>query len=93
MRKSILQDLYFGKIRPWERKRIPTEEYDTLTQKRDDIEAHFKETLSPEEYAKLEEMQDLQSEAELIDNIALFEYSFCLGAMMMIDIFGFKENY
>jgi hypothetical protein len=27
-----------------------------------------------------------------IEDINLFEYGFCMGVLMMIDVFGFKEN-
>lgn len=92
MRESILQDLYFGKIRPWERKRVHTQEYSVLTQKIDDIVVHFKNQLSSEDYARFEEMQDLQAQTEIIDDVDLFEYGFRLGALMMIDIFDFKQT-
>lgn len=48
MRESILHDLYFGRISPWERERIYTQEYSELTKKIDDIVAHFKNLLSSE---------------------------------------------
>lgn len=90
MRESMLHDLYLGRISPWERERIHTREYSELTQKIDDIEEHFKNLLSSEEYARFTEMQNLHSEVELIEDVELFEYSFGLGALMMIDIFRFQ---
>ena len=48
--------------------------------------------LSPEDYAKFEEMQNLRVQTDIIDNVDLFKYSFCLGAMMMMDIFGYAEK-
>ncbi len=92
MKESIIHDLYFGRIRPWERERIHTREYSELIKEIDDIEAHFKNLLSSEEYTRFEEMQDLWAQTGIIDDVTLFEYSFRLGALMMINIFGFKEN-
>ena len=92
MRESILHDLYFGRISPWEREQVHTEKYRVITKKWNDIVAHFKNLLSSEEFARFEEMQSLWAEAEMIDDAALFEYGFRLGALMMIDIFGFKET-
>ncbi len=92
MKESMIHELYFGRISPWERERIHTREYSELNKKIDDIVAHFKNLLSPEEYARFEEMQNLRAQTDIIDDVTLFEYSFRLGALMMIDIFGFKEN-
>ncbi len=92
MKESMIHDLYFGRISPWERERIHTQEYSELTKKFDDIVAHFKNLLSSEEYARFEEMENLRAQTDIIDDVTLFEYSFRLGALMMIDIFGFKEN-
>ena len=88
----MLHDLYYGRISPWERKPIHTQEYSELTQKINCISAHFKNLLSSEEYARFEEMQNLRAQADIIDDVTLFEYSFRLGALMMINIFGFKES-
>ncbi len=92
MKESMIHELYFGRISPWERERIHTREYSELNKKIDDIVSHFKNLLSPEEYARFEEMQNLRAQTDIIDDVTLFEYSFRLGALMMIDIFGFKEN-
>ena len=52
---------------------------------------YYKNRLSPEEYKKFEEMQSLQAQADLIKEEELFEYAFCAGALLMIDVFGNKE--
>lgn len=48
--------------------------------------------LSREEYKKFEEMEDLQAEAGTSEDVSLFEYGFCMGVLMIIDVFGFKES-
>ena len=88
----MLHELYFGNVSPWERKRTYPPEYTEITKKINEIVVHFKQLLSPEEYAKFEEMQNLRVQTDVIDNANLFEYSFCLGALMMMDIFGFKGS-
>jgi hypothetical protein len=87
-----MYDLYYGNLVPWERGRSRDPAYTPITRKVGDIKEHFKELLSPEEYKKFEEMGDLQAEADTIEDINLFEYGFCMGVLMMIDVFGFKEN-
>ncbi|MCI8844407.1 MAG: hypothetical protein HFF08_09885, partial [Oscillospiraceae bacterium] len=47
MRESMLHDLYFGEIRPWERAPVRTREYKELTRKIIDIWEYLKDRLSP----------------------------------------------
>lgn len=88
----MIHDLYFGNFSPWERERTHSREYHTTTQKITHIDEYFKNLLSPEAYAKLAEMQDLQAEIELMDDAELFEYAFCAGAQLMIDIFTYQRQ-
>lgn len=92
MSKSSMYDLYFGNLVPWERGRTQDPAYTPLTRKISDIKKHFEKLLSPEEYNKFEEMGNLQAQCSIIEEVDLFEYSFCMGVLMMIDIFGFKEK-
>ena len=90
----MLKDLYFGEISPWERERecVRTCEYKDLVNKTIAIGEYFKSLLSSEEYAKLEEMKNLQAQIDLIESPDLFEYAFRTGALMMIDIFCCDGN-
>lgn len=88
----MLHELYFGNVSPWERERIRTPEYAALTKKIDDIAMHFKDLLSFEEYEKFEEMQDLRVQADIAEELELFEYAFCTGALLMMEVFGYREN-
>jgi len=90
MRESMLHNLYFGEINPWERAPVRTREYKEITGKIAGIEAHLKSLLSPEDCDKFEEMQNLQARADAIDSTDLFAYAFRTGALMMIDIFGYE---
>lgn len=92
MSKSIMYDLYFGNLVPWERGRSQNPAYTPLSQKVGDIKDHFKKLLSLDEYKKFEEMEDLQADSSTIEDVELFEYGFCMGALTMIDVFSFKES-
>ena len=92
MKESMLQELYYGNISPWERKRIRTHEYKTLTKKMESIVEYFKNLLSLEEYAKLAEMQEVQSKRSIMDELDLFEYAFRTGVLLMVDVFDYEGN-
>ena len=81
MRESMIRELYYGNVSPWERRRVYSPERIALADKIDDIVQHFKNLLSPEEYKKFEEMQDLQAQAGAIQEVELFEYAFCTGVL------------
>ena len=91
MRESMVRELYYGNISPWERKRAYPPERIALTDKIDDIVQHFKNLLSPEEYKKFAEMQEMESQVDVEHAVDLFEHAFCMGVRLMIDIFGYTE--
>lgn len=91
MSKSIMYDLYFGNLAPWERRRAQSPAYALISKKIYDIDEHFQKLLSPEEYKKFEEMQDLKASMDEIENADLFQYALCMGILLMIDVFNFKE--
>ena len=88
----MIHNLYFGNFCPCERERTHAQEYHTTNQKITNIDEYFKNLLSPEAYAKLAEMQDLQAEIESMDDADLFEYAFCAGAQLMMDIFTYQRQ-
>ena len=92
MNKSFMYDLYFGNLVPWERGRAQDPAYNPISQKISDIKLHFKALLSPEEYKKFEEMEHLQTQSGEIEDVDLFEYGLCMGALLMIDVFNFREK-
>lgn len=92
MSKSIMYDLYFGNLVPWERGRAQSPAYAPITSKICDIDEHFQKLLSPEEYKKFEEMQDLRADIGNIEDVDLFEYGLSMGILLMIDVFNFKDK-
>lgn len=92
MRESILYDLYYGRISPWERPRPCTRELKEASSQIVAIEKHFRNTLPPEEYAKIEELQKLRGQIEMIESEDLFEYAFSTGVLMMIDVLNYEGN-
>lgn len=92
MSKSILYDLYFGNLAPWERACPQDPAYKSINRKISDLKVHFRETLSADEYRRLEELDDLKERSGAFDDVDLFEYGLCMGVLLMIEVFHFKEN-
>ena len=89
--RSFLNDLYFGKFIPCERKYTQVAD-DPKMQKIGAIKGYFKNLLSPEDYKKIEEIECLQIQSYALEDVSLFEYGFCAGILMMMDVFNFKEG-
>lgn len=93
MSKSIMYDLYFGNLTPWDRGCPQASVYMSLARKVGDLKNHFKEVLSSEEYEEFEKLEDLQTQAGTIEDADLFEYGFCMATLIMIDVFNFKDTH
>lgn len=92
MSRSLMYDLYFGNLIPWERGRAQDPAYNPLTRKVSDLYTRFQETLSPGESKMFEELGYLQAEMDAIEEVDLFEYALCMGMLIMIEVFAFKEK-
>lgn len=92
MSKSLMHDLYFGNLTPWERGRVQGQGYSSLGDKVSDLITRFQELLSPEEFEKFEEIEDLQAQMGAIEEVDLFQYAFCLGALIVTEVSDFKEK-
>lgn len=92
MSKSFMYDLYFGNLVPWERGRSQDPAYTPINRKISDIKVHFKGLLSPEEYQKFEEMEELKAQSGAIEDVDLFAYGLSMGILLMIDVFNFKDK-
>ena len=88
----ILEDLYFGRISPWERLCPKSEEYKEIGGKISKVREYFEKTLSAEGNEQFEKLQDLLCDSGEIEDICLFEYAFSPGALMMLDVFNFHER-
>ena len=89
---SIMHDLYFGNLVPWERGQPKNPNYKPIARKASEIKEHFNNTLSSEDKKRFEEMQNLVSQYGTMEEVHIFEYAFSMGALMMIDVFNFKEE-
>jgi hypothetical protein len=92
MKNSLMHDLYFGRLVPWERGRSQDPHYTPITRKISGIKDHFKDTLPPEEYKRFEELENLYAQSSSIEDVELFEYGLSMGILLMIEVFGFKEK-
>jgi hypothetical protein len=77
--KPILEELFYGHIRP-------------LNQKISGIKKTLQEKLPAEDYQALEEMLELYCDSGVLESAASFGYGFKLGALMMLEALGNKDE-
>jgi len=88
--KTILEELYDGRILPLERIVPQSPEYRQLDQKISDLSERWREKLSTEDYQSLEALLELHCASGLLEASAAFGYGFKLGALIMLEVLGGK---
>jgi len=89
---SFAKSLYYGQISPWERSRSENPEYTNISHKINDIQIHFRNTLSTEDWEKLDELETLHIRSLSIENEDIFSYGLNIGLLLMADAIDFKNR-
>jgi hypothetical protein len=90
--RSILEELYYGQIYPFERIVPQDPEYRPLNQKISKIKETWQEKLAADDYESLEELLKLCCDSSVLEACASFGYGFKLGALTMLEVLGGKEG-
>jgi Family of unknown function (DUF6809) len=86
----ILEELFYGHIRPFERIVPQDPGYRPLNRKISDIKQTLQTKLPAEDYQALEELLDLYCDSGVLESAASFGYGFRLGALVMLEVLGGK---
>ena len=85
--KTILEELYAGKIYPDELIVSKNPDYDPLSKEISCTLEIWKNKLSDDNYKELEKLLDLRSRSDSMHAEASFMYGFKFGAMLMVEVF------
>ena len=88
--KSILEEIFYGHIFPFERIVPHDPGYRPLNQKISGLKQKLQARLPAEDYQTLKELLDLGCDSGLMETYASFEYGFKLGALLMLEVLGNK---
>ncbi|HBE76793.1 MAG TPA: hypothetical protein DDW65_03295 [Firmicutes bacterium] len=88
--KSILEELYLGRLYPLEQIVPQDPEFHSVNQKKSDLVKILETKLSAEDDQTLEELLDVDCNISVMEAYASFEYGFKLGTLMMMEILGDK---
>jgi hypothetical protein len=90
--KSILEALYGGWLLPVEMNTPKDPEYRQINQKIDELKEGWQKKLGEEDGKLLDTILDLCHVADSMEVRSSFEYSFRLGAALMVEVLAGREE-
>ncbi|GGF98813.1 hypothetical protein GCM10010912_49450 [Paenibacillus albidus] len=88
---SILEDLYYGNLRPNESMKSCDPRAKEINKKLSDAMQIYQTSLSKDDFEQLEEMLDWVGELNSMHTAAAFVEGYRIGALMMIDVIKHKD--
>ena len=82
---SILEEMYYGNIIPWEERRITDPEYHKWAKKSAEVESELRKEY-PEAETLLNKCANARAEADAILSYQQFAYGFRVGAQLMAEM-------
>ncbi len=90
--RSILEELYNGRIFPAELIVPKDLDYCSVNQTISDLKETWQQKLSTEDFKLLEALLELYYESSTLEASASFGYGFKLGALLMLEVLGGREE-
>jgi len=87
MKQSILTDLYFGRISPWERRPAQCEERFTVNRKIENEKRYFVQRMSLDDCQRFQAFENLYLQASGLEELDAFSHGFKLGVTLMCAVF------
>jgi hypothetical protein len=87
MMQSILEDLYYGRISPWERHPIQTHERCEINFKIAEEKRALIEKLSSEDIGCVQHLENLYTKSSEFEQIDAFSCGFKLGVELIVSVY------
>lgn len=88
----IIEDLYYGRLRPNELIKPNDPEMQKINQRIIDSLQMLKERLSEEDFDQVDELLNLQSDSSSLHSALSFIQGYKIGALMMIDVLSGEKD-
>ena len=92
MSKSILEALFYGRINPWECRAVHSPEREEIEKRIKAEKSYFKESLSNDDFQRLESLESLYTQASEDEEIAAFSYGFTMGTLILLEVLACQED-
>lgn len=86
---KIFHDLYFGRLAPSERSKPQNPKFTLIDDKIDELTAHFKDTLSPEDWEQFEKLDSMYMELLDFFQVDAYAYGLSMGISLMTGVLDF----
>ncbi|WP_150267494.1 DUF6809 family protein [Paenibacillus tepidiphilus] len=88
----VLEDIFYGNLRPNENIHPKHSEYQELNRKISSLIENYHKRLPPHEYDELEQLLDLMGQTTSMYSAAAYTEGFRLGVRIMIEVMGAGEK-
>ena len=85
---SILNDLYYGRVSPWERRPVRSTESREINRKIENEKRYFVQKMSLDDCRRFQELENLYTQSSGIEQLDAFSCGFKLGTELMIAVFA-----
>ncbi len=85
---SILEDLYYGRIRPFESLDPSTPEYEAAEEQKKTREAHFLAILTPAQQMEYNNVVEAYTQLATVENLQAYTYGFQTAARILWEAFS-----
>ena len=86
--KHFMDDLYYGRIVPWERRPKKNAERSEINRKIEIEKRYFIEKMSLDDCKRFQQLENLYMQATGIEDVDIFAYGVAFGTQFMLSIFG-----
>lgn len=90
--KNFMDDLYYGRIVPWERRPTKSAERVEINHKIEIEKHYFIEKMSLDDCKRFQQLENLYMQATGIEDADIFAYGVAFGTRFMLAIFGTGEH-
>ena len=84
---TVLHDLYYGRISPWEHRPTSNEESRKISRKIEDEKRYFVQKMSLDDCQRFQELENLYTQSSDIEQLDAFSCGVKLGAELIIAVF------
>lgn len=87
-KKGFINDLYYGRISPWENVRNNNSEYEEVVKNKIELISNLEKTLDSNQKELFDELLRVSNHLTTYSEEEKFKEGFILGTSMMLDIFS-----
>jgi len=89
---DIMKALYYGRVIPWERRVVMTDERKKVEKSIEREKQYFAESMSTADRERFERLGNLCVSASCYEDVDIYSNGFTLGALLMLEVLENAES-